>query len=168
MATLFCFFMGTSDSPKPATDFLSKSEDALSRARSLLMSRRTKSSVGPPRILIVEDSIDDRTRFEVEFRNTDFKLTFAMDADEARKLIAPDAFDLILIDMSLPGADGTAVVDRINKVAGLTPMAVVSGTIPNSYQKAFLAISKPVTPDKMWDIARKAVALAAIEVGKQL
>lgn len=48
-------------------------------------------------------------------------------ADEAiARLEADDSFDLVLIDLAMPGMDGLAILQRLREAGSLTPVVVVS------------------------------------------
>ena len=158
------FWKPKQPSPESDTDYISKATEATARVRELLLEGRPASRTGSPQLLIVEDSQDDRAVYEVNFRKSDFVLTFAKSTEEAEQLIEPDKYELVLVDLALPGRDGTAVVRRIEAVAPRTPVAVASGSISGEHPSSILAISKPVTPQKILDAVIKLRAIMAAKV----
>ena len=58
----------------------------------------------------------------------DFEITWAMNADEALARLGEGAFDLILMDIILPGASGFEAMERIvqSPAYAKTPIIIVS------------------------------------------
>lgn len=64
----------------------------------------------PARILVVDDEVNIRLTLEALLRRTGFDVVTAADGDEAIMLIEQQAFELLLVDLKMPGKDGKAVV----------------------------------------------------------
>ncbi len=67
------------------------------------------------RILIADDSEDNRFLLEQYFRGTPHHITFAENGEEAVLLYEQESFDLILMDVQMPVLDGRAATRRIRK-----------------------------------------------------
>jgi len=79
------------------------------------------------KILIVEDekSLADVT---CDFlRARDFTVDLAGDGDEAASLLKFDDYDLIVLDWTLPGQDGLAVLRQYRQRGGLAPVIMLTG-----------------------------------------
>lgn len=86
----------------------------------------------PINMLYVDD--DDRMRAMVENAcdASDYTVTAVPLGDEARALVRRDSFDLILVDVVMPGLDGPATVAlrRTEEREGATPMALMAAHRP--------------------------------------
>jgi two-component system alkaline phosphatase synthesis response regulator PhoP len=58
------------------------------------------------RILVVEDEPGIAFALEADLQTEGYAVTVATTGDDALRLVKPDAFDLILLDVMLPGKDG--------------------------------------------------------------
>ena len=73
-------------------------------------------------ILIVDDEPDVREALEALLNHNGFRTGFAGDADSGLKAMTDQPWDLVLLDVKLPGRSGLAVLQefrRLNKQ--LTP-----------------------------------------------
>ncbi len=82
-------------------------------------------------VLLVEDNPGDARLVEILLSETDsfggFKITNAGRLDEALERLKHSAFDVILLDLSLPDSSGLETVNRMRAAAPRTPMVVLSG-----------------------------------------
>ena len=67
----------------------------------------------PLRILVVEDSENNRMLLDFFLKDTPFRLRFATDGDEAVRIYREHNFDLVLMDIQLPGKDGLEATREI-------------------------------------------------------
>lgn len=83
------------------------------------------------RILVVEDNPGDAHLIGEAFRECcqECYLTFAQTAEEAKQLLASEAFDLILSDMGIRNGEGADFIRSIRADARLkgVPVIVLSG-----------------------------------------
>ncbi len=80
------------------------------------------------RILIIEDDPEHAELIRMGFRRHDeFFLDFAASGEEGLKMIAVTAYDLISVDLVLPGIGGLDVLVRIRKLDQDIPVVMVSG-----------------------------------------
>lgn len=78
------------------------------------------------RILVVEDEPGIAFALEADLQTEGYAVTVARTGDDALRLVKPDAFDLILLDVMLPGKDGFEIC-RAWRRAGLnTPVIFVT------------------------------------------
>ena len=73
------------------------------------------AAAAQPRILIVDDIADNRTILARRFVRRGFDIVEAEDGPTALKLIATEHFDVVLLDVMMPGMDGTEVLVRIRE-----------------------------------------------------
>lgn len=83
---------------------------------------------GPYRILIIEDDPEHAELIKMGFRRHDeFFLDFATTGEEGLEMIANKAYDLISVDLVLPGIGGLDVLVKIRKLDPDIPVVMVSG-----------------------------------------
>lgn len=83
---------------------------------------------GPYRILIIEDDPEHAELIRMGFRRHDeFFLDFATTGEEGLEMIANKAYDLISVDLVLPGIGGLDVLVKIRKLDPDIPVVMVSG-----------------------------------------
>ncbi len=61
------------------------------------------------------------------YSNTDYSVTVCNTALDGLKLIRSDTFDLVFLDLVLPGLNGAEVLRRIKNIYPLIPVIVMSG-----------------------------------------
>jgi PAS domain S-box-containing protein len=80
------------------------------------------------RILIIEDDSEHAELIRMGFRRHDeFFLDFAASGEEGLRMIAATAYDLISVDLVLPGIGGLDVLVKIRKLDQDIPVVMVSG-----------------------------------------
>ena len=67
------------------------------------------------RILVAEDSTDNRFLIEAYLRTEPCTLTFAQDGEQAVEKATTNEYDLILMDIQMPKKDGLAATRAIRK-----------------------------------------------------
>lgn len=83
---------------------------------------------GPFRILIIEDDPEHADLIRIGFRRHDeFFLDFAASGEEGLEMISAGTYDLISVDLVLPGIGGLDVLVRIRKLDPDIPVVMVSG-----------------------------------------
>lgn len=108
-----------------------------------------------PWALIVEDSDDDSLLLEVVLRRCGFDVQVAGSAEVARGMLKRDTYDLILVDLQLPGMSGQALMQVLSRDAPFARVVVVTGcpdNLPPS-EPVFL-VRKPVTEDSIRKILK--------------
>lgn len=91
-------------------------------------------------ILVVDDSESIRQFMREILRQLNTRITEATDGIEAFKLIANNVYDLIFMDIAMPGKSGFDVIERVRNKLGYkyTPIIVMTGLDqPNLIKKAF-------------------------------
>ena len=117
------------------------------------------------RILIAEDSIDNRYVIEAYLKGSPHTLTFAFDGRSAVEQASMDTFDLILMDTRMPIMDGlsaTRAIREIERVQGkpAIPILAVSANASESDIKQSLAagcqahICKPISKKRLLGVIR--------------
>ncbi len=80
------------------------------------------------RILIVDDDPLIVQSFAAIFRSDGYAVAAAADADEALARARGGAFDVILLDVVLPGADGVEIVEALRRAAPASAVVVLSAS----------------------------------------
>ena len=77
-------------------------------------------------ILMVEDEVNlhDALRLNLELEN--YQVTSAYDGNEALKAIRDEYFDLVILDVMLPGVDGINVAETIRVQQNPVPILILS------------------------------------------
>ncbi|HMC22929.1 MAG TPA: response regulator, partial [Thermoanaerobaculia bacterium] len=78
------------------------------------------------KILIVDDEQSIRTTLAKILEDEGHSASLADSGEEALAQFARDEFDLIILDLWLPGVDGMTVLERL-RAAGAPPVIVISG-----------------------------------------
>ena len=67
----------------------------------------------PPSILYVEDDDSIAEMYRLGLERAGFRITVSRDWETARRLLRRERFDLVLLDIMLPGADGMQALEEI-------------------------------------------------------
>ncbi|HEX9006588.1 MAG TPA: sigma-54 dependent transcriptional regulator [Bacteroidota bacterium] len=119
-------------------------------------------------ILVVDDDSEICTwlRKTLEYRK--YEVTIAGDGATALKTLAGGAFDLVLLDIKMPGMDGLTVLQKIREGYPDLPVVMISahGTIETAVeatkQGAFDFLPKPIDLDKLHIVVRNAIERKAL------
>lgn len=80
-------------------------------------------------ILIIEDSKDDAVLFSHVIRNVlKLNATIVHDGRQALTVAGQDHFDLILVDMNLPGLTGNLVTTELRRMESYTTTPIIAIT----------------------------------------
>jgi CheY-like chemotaxis protein len=91
------------------------------------------------RVLYVEDAVDQALLVKAFFSTMPgYHVTHAQDGDTALKLIAEKAWDLLVTDLNLPGADGFALIKAFRAKFRRTPILVTTGYTQPEYEEQSL------------------------------
>ena len=111
------------------------------------------------RILVIEDNPDNLLLVHMLLSPLQVRISSALDGPSGIKAAQDEPFDLILLDIQLPGMDGYQVVKALRALPGLadTPiLAITSYAMAGDREKALLDgfteyIEKPINPDTFKD-----------------
>ena len=78
------------------------------------------------RILVVEDEPSIAFALEADLRTEGYAVTVTSTGDEALRLARNESFDLILLDVMLPGTDGFEVCRSLRRDDGRTPIIMLT------------------------------------------
>jgi FixJ family two-component response regulator len=97
------------------------------------------SKTAPPRLLVVDDesTLIELVGDAVE-RNLECKLATATTVTEARKILASQPVDLLVVDLNLPDGSGAELLTELRRKYPLAGAIVITGT--PSYERAVSAL----------------------------
>jgi diguanylate cyclase (GGDEF)-like protein len=106
-------------------------------------SRQDQSAVPTriSRVLIVDDIAANREILARRFKRRGFEITEAEDGFCALDLIASRSFDLVLLDVMMPGIDGFQVLERIRERHGPSTLPVIMVTACAQPEEVVKALS---------------------------
>ncbi|MHB8755048.1 MAG: sigma-54-dependent transcriptional regulator [Candidatus Acidiferrales bacterium] len=108
----------------------------------------------PASILIVDDESGIRQSLSALLRDEGYDVSAVSSGEECVEAAARRAFDLILLDIWLPGMDGLATLERLNERDGAPMVVMISGhakietAVRATKLGAFDFIEKPLSLDK--------------------
>ncbi len=140
--------------------------------RALPASGVMRSGAKPIRALLVDDSWESRALVTEHLRGTDIVAEFAADGRAALAQLAASPFDVVLMDLHLPGMDGFATTIALRKMErekGLRPIPVVAlsaDALAETVKRALAAgcaehLSKPITRHALVEALRAHTSPAA-------
>jgi two-component system, cell cycle response regulator DivK len=108
-------------------------------------------------ILVIEDNPDNRKLVTWILEDENYQVTCAESAEEGLTLVEQATFDLILMDISLPGIDGTEATRLIRQMPNLKHIPIIALTAHaiKGEQESILAcgvddlITKPLDEDQL-------------------
>jgi DNA-binding response OmpR family regulator len=111
----------------------------------------------PRRILIVDDEPNVRLMFRTSLASTADGAVIgeAEDGDAALEKVEDASFDVIILDLQMPGVDGMETLRRLRARGDNTPVVVVTahGEVPHAVEAMKLGavdfLAKPLTPDTL-------------------
>jgi two-component system OmpR family response regulator len=121
-------------------------------------------------ILVVDDHQDIRDPLAIYLRRHGAKVSTAIDAQLARTLLAKNRFDLIVLDIMLPGENGLSLCKYIYEQIGtpvilLTAMASASNRVEGLETGADDYVVKPFDPTEL--IARIRTVLRRTQLSQR-
>jgi DNA-binding response OmpR family regulator len=80
----------------------------------------------PKRILIVEDDAHIAELLRLHLRDEGYEVVHAADGDNGLRLLEGGGWDLLVLDLMLPGVDGLEICRRARAMTRYTPIVVTS------------------------------------------
>jgi DNA-binding NtrC family response regulator len=115
------------------------------------------------KIFIVDDELSVRTSLEEWFLEDGFKVETASSGEEALKKMHAGPYDLILLDIKMPGMDGITLQKKLKAIDPdaiviiMTAYASVDTAVEALKLGAFDYITKPFDPDDLSRLAKNAL-----------
>ncbi len=114
-------------------------------------------------IMIVDDEPSVRDSLCKWFKLDNYRVDTAEDAESALKKLQENSWDIIFLDIKMPGMDGIELQERIKQIDKsiitiiITAYASVDTAIKALKEGAFDYITKPIDPDDLSRLIKKAV-----------
>lgn len=114
-------------------------------------------------ILIVDDESNIRRILQVAFEKAGYRPTVAEDAERAIEYLREEAFDCVLTDVTMPGANGYELLKTIKAEKPEVPVVIMTayGTIPQAVQAirdgAFEFVTKPFDLESLKKVVASAI-----------
>ena len=127
------------------------------------------SGPAPGRILLIDDEAAMCRMLKAVMSDEGYEVTPYTRPEEAVAAFSPEAFDLVISDVKMPGMDGLQVLERVRAAAPGAPVIMISGhaTVEISIQAlrkgAFDMLVKPFEPEELLSRVRNALRQRALE-----
>ena len=116
-------------------------------------------------VLLVDDDLDLLTALSGALRQRGYQVVTALDAVAAMRAAVKLNPDVVVLDIGLPGGEGSVVMRRMHALPQLAgvPVVIISGRDPERYREGALAagavayLTKPVETDVLVAALRKAL-----------
>jgi DNA-binding NtrC family response regulator len=121
------------------------------------------SSSGAGSILVIDDEAGIRESLEVLLSLEGYSIKTASDGDQGMRMLETESFDLILLDLALPGQSGIDLLPQIKERQPETPVIMITayGTVDNVVEAiragAENFVQKPWDNEKLLADIRSAV-----------
>src|SRR5271156_4762985 len=126
--------------------------------------QRTARVVGDPRVLIIDDEAAIRESLDTLLTLEGFTVSAASDGPSGLELLSRNEYDLLLLDLALPGESGLDLLPRIVEMQPNLPVIMITayGTVGNVVDAiragAENFVQKPWDNEKLLADIRAAVA----------
>ncbi len=117
----------------------------------------------PTSILIVDDEFSVRDSLNSWFRKDGYHVEAVENAKEALKALQNRSYDVVFVDIKMPGMDGMELQEHIHRVDPqaaviiITAFASVDTAVQALKQGAFDYVTKPVNPDELSHLVLRAL-----------
>ncbi len=122
-----------------------------------------EKNIYTPHILIVDDELVVRDSLSKWFKQDGYHVETAEDATHALRLMNKGPWDIILLDIKMPGMSGLELqkkikeIDKNSTVIMITAYASVESAVQALKEGAFDYVTKPVDPDHLSHIVHNAL-----------
>ena len=118
-------------------------------------------------VLLVDDEKDFVETLAERLQLRDFNVTTAYAGDEAIKLLEENNFDVIVLDVQMPGKSGVETLKEIKKIEQLAEVIMLTGhatvktAIEGMKNGAYDYLMKPTDTEDLIEMNNKAFQLVA-------
>ncbi len=116
-------------------------------------------------VLLIEDDDSNAEFMKIRLQQQDYSVTHAKNGRAALDLCRNNQFDVILMDLKLPGMSGFETTRILRKRGDNTPIVAVTALAFGKSERAELhdagmdgAVMKPVQTNGLWDVIESAIA----------
>ena len=135
----------------PETEYLQKPFTPEALARSVRKALASARSGG--KVLVVDDDEGIRSFFAKVLEDGGYQVIAVCDGAEAQTRLETDSFDLVIMDLVMPNAEGIETIRAIRQTRPGLRLIAVSGAFDGTFLKAAAllganaTLQKPVSPD---------------------
>lgn len=97
------------------------------------------------RLLVVDDDASVRESLRKVLEDSGYEVVLAADAEEAEGRFEAQEFELLVLDLNLPGRDGWDVLDYVSSCAPLLPVIVITGLVDQLATRIIPGVSALLT-----------------------
>lgn len=114
------------------------------------------------RVLLVEDNVMNVELFEASLAGDGHEVVVERDGVSGRDRALHEPFDVLILDIQLPGLDGLAICRDLRAAGVSAPiLALSSAAMPAQVSRGLAAgfdayLTKPISPSALRDAVRKA------------
>ncbi|MBN1654581.1 MAG: response regulator [Deltaproteobacteria bacterium] len=118
---------------------------------------------GKKRLLLVDDEVEFLDAAAKTLERRGFFVCPVQDGETALMILKRQSFDVVILDVKMPGIDGIELLLRIKKRLPQLPVVLLTGQSTNRQASemirkgAFECLCKPCAIDKIAEVARAAV-----------
>src|SRR4030043_8602 len=115
------------------------------------------------RILVIDDGESIRDSMSQVLLKEGYRITTAASGQEGLELFGAEAFQVVFVDLKLPGTTGLQVLSRIKEAGPETPVIIITGyasiesAVEAMKRGAFDYMTKPFTPEELRVITKRAL-----------
>ena len=115
------------------------------------------------KILVIDDEERIRDGCQMVLNEEGFEVALAPDGNEGVRMIQEEHYDIILVDLMMPGLSGLEVLSLVKErhpdtvVIVITGYATLEHSISAMKRGAFDFVPKPFTPDQLRAVVSKAI-----------
>ena len=138
-------------------------------SNSATLSKQAANTIEKLRVLICEDDDEIAVLSEFLLRNAGFDVEQAENAEAARELIKTGQYDIMILDLGLPGIDGISFVRELEDTGIDLPVIIVSANASRVREKLLTPpalvvdwIDKPVEQQRLVNSVMQGVQTEAI------
>ncbi len=123
----------------------------------------------PAKILVIDDEAGIRESLEVLLSLEGYSIALACDGEEGLRMLDAEAYDLVLLDLAMPGQSGLEILPQIRERHPQMPVIMITayGTVDNVVEAiragAENFVQKPWDNEKLLADIRAAVARHRVE-----
>jgi CheY-like chemotaxis protein len=142
--------------------------DALGRGDMPVTGRWSAEKATGRKVLVIDDEVVAANSVRRTLNRRGFRVDEAFSGREALNRILNEMYDLVLLDMKMPDANGLELLPTIKKHRPRLPVVMVTGyasidTAVEAIQRgASDYVSKPFTPEELFSAASRAIRRAMV------